>query len=200
MQRNSGMFWGFILILFGLLFLLDNFYYIDFGDVVSTYWPLILVVIGLKIIWDKYRYQNKAEEPSEKSESGAKMGAKTHRDGISESNVFGDINLRLESEQFRGGSLNNVFGDIKLDISEVDLAEGTTKVFISGIFGDTTVVAPKNVPIKTRANCVAGDITIRGIKKDGMFLNLNEEEINYETANKKLYIQSSIIFGSISIF
>jgi predicted membrane protein len=198
--RNSGLFWGGMLILMGVLFLLDNFYILDFGDIVFTYWPLILIAIGIKIIMDKRRHYSNDDEVLEAPGSAEYEGGKRSDDGLSESNVFGDIDLRLTSKNFRGGSINNVFGDIKLDISEVKLQQRATRIYISGIFGDITVVTPKEIPIKVNTNAVAGDISIRGNKKDGLFPKLQHEEGSYEQAKEKLYIQSSIIFGSITVF
>ena len=198
--RNSGLFWGGMFILVGVLFLLDNFYILDFGDIVSTYWPLILVAIGIKIIMDKRRHYSNEVEVLEAPGSAPHEGEKRIANGLSESNVFGDVDLRFTSENFRGGSINNVFGDIKLDISEVKLQQGTTRIFISGVFGDITVVTPKNITFRAKTSAVAGDISIRGSKKDGLFPKLEHDEGNYEQAGEKLYIQSSIVFGSITVF
>lgn len=48
-QRHSSgrIFWGLVLILLGVLFLLDQMGRVDFGDVISSWWPLILVAAGL---------------------------------------------------------------------------------------------------------------------------------------------------------
>jgi predicted membrane protein len=199
-KATSGIFWGGILILLGALLLLDNFYYLDFGDIISTYWPLILVVIGIKMIYDRGRYRVEGEESFESFASSAEEGGKSSKDGLSESNVFGDIQLQAASENFRGGSVSNVFGDIKLDLSEIKLARGITKVFINGVFGDVTIIAPKGIPFKARTNSVAGDIMVRSNKKEGLFTKLEHTEGDYDKAAEKLYIQCSIVFGSINIY
>ncbi len=199
-KTNSGIFWGGILILLGVLFLLDNFYYIDFGDVISTYWPLILVAIGIKIIYDRRGQRAEGEESWESFTSNAGEGGKDSKDGLSESNVFGDIQFQAASEDFRGGSVSNVFGDIKLDLSEIKLARGLTNVFISGVFGDVTVITPKGIPFKARTNSVAGDIMVRSNKREGLFTKLEHTEGDYDKATEKLYLQCSIVFGSINIY
>lgn len=196
---NNGLFWGGVLIFFGVLFLLDNFYILDFGDFISTYWPLILVAIGIKILLDHRRQQGESDE-IESVESVNTYGEISETEGISESNVFGDINLNITSESFRGGSVSNVFGDIKLDISKTKLKEGTTKIFISGVFGDITVVTPNDVPLKTRSSCVAGDIAVRGNKKEGLFPKFEQTEDVYETSKTRLFISVSTVFGSTTIF
>jgi lia operon protein LiaF len=197
--NNSGLFWGIIIIIFGVLFLLDNFYIIRLGDFVSTYWPLILITIGLKILLDHRRQKTKTDEIDSVGQVNT-FGESSNVDGISESNVFGDINLNLISENFKGGSISNIFGDIKLDISKAKLTEGTTKIFVSGIFGDVNIVTPKDLPIKTQGSCVAGDVGVRGYRKEGLFPKLEHTEELYETANRKLYISVSIIFGSITVY
>ncbi len=199
-KASSGIFWGAILILLGALLLLDNFYYLDFGDILSTYWPLILVAIGIKMIYDRGRYRVEGEESFESFASSAKEGGKSSKDGLSESNVFGDIQLQVTSENFRGGSVSNVFGNIKLDLSEIKLARGITNVFINGIFGDVTIIAPKGIPFKARTNSVAGDIMVRSNKREGLFTKLEHTEGDYDKATEKLYIQCSIVFGSINIY
>ena len=144
-RNSSGMFWGAVLILFGVLFLLDNFYILDFSELIHDFWPLILVAIGIKILYDRSRQPADDDVVQLSDQPPAMDGDRSSSDSLSESNVFGDIDLRITSDKFRGGSVNNVFGDIRLDISQVQLAAGTTKVFISGIFGDITVVTPKDL-------------------------------------------------------
>ncbi len=49
MQRHFAgrIFWGFILILVGVLFLLDRMGRLDFGELIGRYWPLIIVAAGV---------------------------------------------------------------------------------------------------------------------------------------------------------
>jgi len=49
-RPNAGrVFWGLVLIAFGVLFLLDQLGRTDFGDIIGTYWPVILILIGISI-------------------------------------------------------------------------------------------------------------------------------------------------------
>jgi predicted membrane protein len=49
-KSQGRIFWGLILIAFGVGFLLDQLGYLDFGDVLGTYWPVIFIIIGLSIL------------------------------------------------------------------------------------------------------------------------------------------------------
>jgi len=48
--HQGRIFWGLMLIILGVLFLLDQLGEIDFGEIVSIYWPVIFIVIGLSIL------------------------------------------------------------------------------------------------------------------------------------------------------
>ncbi|TFH01515.1 MAG: hypothetical protein E4H13_04660 [Calditrichales bacterium] len=182
-----------ILIVLGFLLILDNFYVIDFGDVVSTYWPLVLIIIGIKILRDKHR------QPEAYFEESGQVISDTTTGRLSESNVFGDIRLDIRSENFLGGSVNNVFGDIFIDLRKAQFPEGGANLSVSGIFGDVTIRCPEDLAVKARTNSVAGDISIRGNRKEGLLPNMNFEAPAFAEASKKLSIQCSIIFGSITI-
>jgi predicted membrane protein len=50
-RHHAGrIFWGLILVIFGVLFLLDRLGEFNFGDVISTYWPVILIILGFAIL------------------------------------------------------------------------------------------------------------------------------------------------------
>jgi predicted membrane protein len=50
-RRNHGrIFWGLILIVVGILFLLDQMGQLDIGYIFSRYWPAIFILIGLSMI------------------------------------------------------------------------------------------------------------------------------------------------------
>jgi predicted membrane protein len=195
MGKTNTLFWGVILVFFGVLFLLDNFDIMNFSYFISTFWPVILILIGFKIILDKKRSESKNGESTSDSD---RYQTKTPNN-LSESNIFGDIIVKAPAENFSGGSVNNVFGDIRLDLSNIKLDQKLSKVYVSGVFGDINITTPKNIPIKVKANAVAGDIKILDESREGIFPSLDYSEEKYELAEKKIYIQASIVFGSVNI-
>lgn len=57
--KRESLFWGLIILVLGMLFLLKNFgLEIDVWDLIGKYWPLILIYIGVKNI---YLYIKKAK-------------------------------------------------------------------------------------------------------------------------------------------
>jgi predicted membrane protein len=49
-HHQGGIFWGLILVVFGVLFLLDRIGGLDFGTLIGTYWPVIIIILGVSIL------------------------------------------------------------------------------------------------------------------------------------------------------
>jgi hypothetical protein len=50
-RKGQGrIFWGLLLIVMGVFFLLDRMGRLDFGDLVARYWPVTFIIIGISII------------------------------------------------------------------------------------------------------------------------------------------------------
>lgn len=60
-SRNGSLIGGVVLIVFGILFLLDRYFDIDFGDL----WPFILIALGLWLIFrDRIRLPYDSNNPN----------------------------------------------------------------------------------------------------------------------------------------
>jgi len=51
-QRGDALFWGFVILLLGILFLVNNMGWadVDIWELIGRFWPLILIYIGVKNI------------------------------------------------------------------------------------------------------------------------------------------------------
>jgi predicted membrane protein len=49
-HHQGGIFWGLLLVVFGVLFLLDRMGGLDFGTLIGTYWPVIIILLGVSIL------------------------------------------------------------------------------------------------------------------------------------------------------
>jgi len=203
MQANppakSRMFWGGIMILFGVLFLFHNLGMLDFGEVMQNFWPLILVAIGVKIILSR-----KSSAPDGFPQAGAEVnfssGPAFSTDYLSESRFIGDIHLQVNSKAFQGGTASNFIGDVSLDLSGIALAEGQRNLTVSGFIGDINLVAPKNVPYAINASVAMGDLVMFGRKEDGIGLNRTHKSPDFDTAITRLNIRISFFVGDVKIF
>ena len=106
--------WGFFILGLGLLFLLDNLGLVDLGDFVSKFWPLILILVGAKMILTR--------------RSSAGVHSRGDVDSVDDSTSvnfnhnFGDVRLKLNSQNFTGGEVSNVFGSVEIDLEDIVIA------------------------------------------------------------------------------
>ena len=188
---DTRIFWGLIIIIVGFLLLLNNVDAIDLGDFIADFWPILLILVGLRLI-----LRRKHDEKTTTHIAGDR-DIVTESNEAFHSNVFGDFDVAINSKDFQSGKINNVFGDAEVDLTNLNITSGEKKLQISGVFGDIKVVTPKNVPFFIRASIVAGDIKIMGEKRSGFSVEKSYKSEGYDTAENRLNIYISHVFGDI---
>jgi predicted membrane protein len=204
-------FMGSLFVIFGILILFDNLEMISFRMVWRIYWPLLLILIGLIIVLRRYSYSHYVSEETEaepgqsgqdepiKTDENESVQEKRSEGEFSQSNVFGNIRYSSASKEYPGGNISNIFGDIFVDLSDIDFSGGTKNLSISGVFGSLKVKLPKNIGIRFSGSTIAGTVKFIDEKKDGLLINLNSQSADYNSLDKKLNIQASLIFGDMSL-
>lgn len=188
-MRN--VFWGIILIIFGVLFLLDNMDVIDFGEAIRTFWPVLLILWGLNILLRR----KERRAPHVLSDVKQQVSGELFH----ESSVFGDLVVNIDSQNFKGGSVSTIFGGIHIDLTRAAIAEGEHWMRINGVFGDLTVTLPKHLACSLATNVMFGDIEVFDQKRSGFFTDLQYVSPTYGTATNRLRITISQVFGNIRI-
>lgn len=178
--------WGLILVAIGIMLLLHNLDIADIGDTIRTYWPLILVLWGISILT---RRRSSTETSSEQF-----AGELIH-----ESTVFGDTNICVSSQNFKGGSVSTLFGDAFLDLSKTVLADGEHLIRMHNVFGDTIIILPKDISVSVSASSFFGTLTVLGKKKSGISADLRVTTENYSTSTKQLKITVNKFFGDLRV-
>jgi lia operon protein LiaF len=188
-MRN--VFWGVVLILFGVLFLLDNMDLLDFGRVFRTYWPALLVLWGMSIL---FRRRGSRPRPMVSDVAERVSGELFHH-----SSVFGDLRLEVDSADFKGGSASTVFGSVLVDCSKAKLAAGEHWLRLSGVFGSINVILPPDTAVSVSCNAVAGDLDVGGERRSGVVPNLTYTSPGYDQAERRLKISATQIFGDVRV-
>ena len=189
-SKKDELFWGFLLVGLGVVFLLDKLDVMDFGEFFSTFWPLILIGIGLKLVLNRN---------SDGSAESKKETLTLNEQNVKYSKVFGDVKLHVNNQDFNGGSISVMIGEIDLDLAKSNIKEGEKVLRLSGIIGEISVILPKTLKVSVKANATIGDIKILDTTDDGFFINRTYQSEGYETAKKKLYISVSQVIGDIEI-
>ena len=190
-SKSSELFWGFLLIALGVVFLLDKLDIMDVGDFFRIFWPVILIAIGLKLILNR--------NAGGSAESNKKTLIQNDEQSVKYSKVFGDVKLRLDSQDFNGGSISTIIGEIDIDLSQSNIKSSEKILSLSGVIGEVSIILPKTLKVSVKANVTVGDIKILDTTDDGFFINRTYQSEGYETAKKKLYISISQVIGDIEI-
>jgi predicted membrane protein len=201
MKSSNNLWWGFILIGIGALLLLDNMRVVDVGEFLHTFWPLLLIIWGIAVIRRRTAPSEGVASHSASSQSHVvdSQSEDSAAEQLMYSNVFGDINVRVSSRSFKGGSVSAVFGDTSIDLSDAGLSEGEQSVRINGVFGDATVVLPRGVEFAVSANTLFGDVRVHDQRKEGFAPSVAYESPGYATATKRIRVQAAQVFGDVVV-
>lgn len=203
-DRSGSLFVGVIMIFIGAVLLLNqmDILDLDFGELISRFWPLILIAIGIKIILfpkdkrDEAKYAADPPPHAETTEEATLMDG----DRLSISSVFGDVRQQIGSKEFSGGRCSAVFGDIDINAVGMGLKTGQRTLYLNGVFGDIRLTLPEDIPFLMRANTAAGDIDIRGVRGEGMFIHRSYKTDDFDGASTRLIIVASVLFGDIRVW
>ncbi len=162
---------GAIILLLSVSFLFNTL--LDF-NFFSVLWPILIIGIGVSLLF-------KEEKKEEKEEKNLKEGTSF----LSQTILFRDEKLKIDSKEFKGGRLDMFVGSLKLDLREVKVSKGGAKLNINCAFANVEVLVPTECRVKSKGNSVIGNWTI----------NLKERERKEPILN----ITGNILFGEVKI-
>ncbi len=185
------LFWGFILLLFGVLLLLQNFDVLSVGDVIGTWWPLLLVIWG----WSVLRKHTRTR----KIETAGAPGSELTQELVQESHVFDNVYCSVYAKNFKGGSISTVFGNTVVDLRSAVLADGTHEFRLHSVFGDSMVTVPRGMAFTLTVNTLIGTARVFGQRRGGFASEAHVASEGYSDAPARLTIVISKIFGDLII-
>lgn len=185
-------YWGFLLMGFGFLMLLDNLDVMEFGDVISNFWPLLLILWGVSILIRRGRSEGPAAIPLTPT-------ASFDVDLLHQSSVFDELTINVSSRNFKGGSASTVFGSSYLDLSAAEFAEGDHQLKLQSVFGDVTVVVALDAAVAISASGVFSSLMIFDQRRSGISTDIRTQTTPYETSIRKLHISVSNVFGDVRV-
>jgi predicted membrane protein len=180
---------GYILIGLGLLFWLPDL--MDHSIRLSAvFWPAVLIGIGILIISRKNERKFQLPEdlkfaersdPSPKGEPSSRTS-----DYIDELAVFGGGNVRVSSENFRGGRITAIFGGSDIDLKHAKPADPCViDLFI--MFGGSKLILPEDWEVKSEVVSIFG-----GSSDKRVFPAVRN-------IDKLLVVKGIVLFGGVEI-
>ena len=187
-SRNSW--FGILLIVAGAFFILDAMTDLDVGGMFRKTWPVLLVLLGGYLLL-RPRRGSIVPGPSRRNQRD--------KDGVDGSNIFGDLDLRVTSPSFKGGSASTVFGKVKVDCREGGLADGEQRLVASSVSGRVTVLLPPGVAALVTATAVVGGTSVFDKSQKGVAATLIHETPDFASAAKRMRVEASVVFGEVVV-
>ena len=134
---------GVVLIIVGTVFQLDalGIEHFRWGQL----WPLALIGAGLAVMWTTLE--------------GHRMGGGNPgdpRNTLNEFAVFGGIERRITSQDFKGGSVTAIFGGVELDLRDVNIAGEQAELIVNASFGGCELRVPESWEVVTHGQGIFG--------------------------------------------
>lgn len=177
-KHNFRQLWGVVLIGIGSLFILKDFY----PNTIDTkfIWPAVLIIIGISMLYKLFFSGNNDFKKSMNNVSG--------EDYFESNTVFGSVDKKMVSKNFKGADLNAVFGGNEIDLTQADFT-GEAIINARAVFGGISLIIPASWTVKSELTSVFGGIE----DKRASYV------ITDQDSTKVLIIKGSCVFGGIEI-
>jgi hypothetical protein len=169
----SGVFWGIVIMLFGLSVILKVVFHVHI-PVLGIVFGLVIIFFGISIIMHSFGVKGKWHKGTE--------------------TVFNEATVNDLGEK----EYSTVFGKLNLDLSNVDTSQRTIRKEINVVFAGAVIKIPKDRPVKIVANA-----TFAGIRMpDGgatAFGTYVYKSPTFDEGKPALVLKVNTIFGGAEI-
>lgn len=170
---------GFILMGLGIIFWIPGFFDINI-QLHQVFWPGMLIAVGLIII---SRRRKGPATTRVRNEDGS-----IATDYLNDVAIFGGGVLRVDSQDFKGGTLTAIFGGREINLKAAQMTADGCVIDVFTMFGGTKLIVPDDWQVKTDAVSLFGGVSDKRPFKP-----------NDVTKNKVLLLNGVILFGGVEI-
>jgi len=169
----NGVFWGVVLILFGISVVLKTVFHIDI-PIFRLFIAFIFIYIGVKIIMGDRIFKCKTTEKDV---------------------IFSEGEFKYNQEKLK--EYNIIFGSGKIDLTNIGELTENKIIKINTIFGGGNLILKKNTPFRLKTSVAFGGISF----PEGEAIYFGEKEIK-ESEKSQYYvdIEVNLVFGGFKIF
>lgn len=162
---------GFILLFIGSFFLLPRFLS-DLPDYWgSLFWPFLLILAGFLFIFGGGRgcpMSGKGPRPGgghfSKDRRRADSKVQDGEDYVDYVDIFGGGDRIVSSQSFKGGRMTAIFGGSKIDFSRAIMAPGDHSLEVTYIFGGSKLIVPESWNVKLEVTSVFGGFSDKRVR------------------------------------
>ena len=147
----------------------------------STLWPLAIIAAGLMVMWTTL----------EARRLGVVAG--DPRTSLNEFALFGGVERRITTQDFKGGVLTAIFAGIEIDLRQAAITADTIELTVNAIFGGCEIRVPENWEIIAHGQGIFGAYVDSTKSRD------LPPEAFAGTSRKALILQGVAFFGGVEI-
>ena len=187
---RSARFFGVILLVVGAMLQLSELGVMHFGW--AQIWPVALISVGLLVMWSSIEARRRlaAVQVSLGDASGSARNA-DDRNVLNEVAIFGGVDRRVVTSDFRGGTINAIFGGVELDLSHAEMVQPQAELEINAIFGGVELRVPDEWRVVSRNQAIFGGYDDKTGTSD-----LPDPP---DSPRKTLVLTGSVIFGGVEV-
>ncbi len=168
---------GILLILLGAFFMAEHLGYRPFTW--DTLWPVLIIAAGVAMIWGRFDLQRHPQMDGD------------GRDTVQGFALFGGVERRIHTSNFRGGEITAVFGGVEMDFRSAEIEGEEAIIYLDAVFGGIELVIPD------RWMVVWDGQNIFGGYSDETRPPL--PDVPGAAAKKRLILRGRALFGGISV-
>jgi hypothetical protein len=174
---SNGKLTGGILIGVGGLFLADTMGLLDLSW--RDFWPLVLIGAGLLMLWSRLA-PPQAGVPN--------MPAGGHEGELNDYAIFGGVERKVTTDDFRGGHVSAMFGGVEVDLRRAGMRGDSAVVDVSAMFGGVEFKVPQNWAVVPSVAAIFGGFSNKSVQPNGDMPGV-----------KRLFIKGSAVFGGVEV-
>jgi len=170
---------GAVLIIVGVLFELDSLGIAHFRW--SSLWPLAIIGAGIAVMWTTLEARRIG------------VAAGDPRNTLNEFALFGGIERRITTTDFKGGVVTAIFGGVELDLRQATITEDAVEVTINAICGGCELRVPEAWEVVSHGQGIFGGYADSTKASDYL------PDTLAGTRRKALILRGVAIFGGVEI-
>lgn len=184
--------WGWVIFAFGLLLLGSNlgFHFLR----IENLWPLILIFVGGALVARTFGLINLDSGDWRRWRTGWRLGRNEGGEGTTDAQfdylaIFGGVNQRIYSRNFRGGNLLALCGGFDLDLRRAEIEGETAVIDASAFMGGGQIRVPETWLVDVRGTAVLGGYTDETAQMAPLA----------GTPQKRLVVKGIVVFGGVVV-
>lgn len=199
-SNTSGLVWGFLLILVGLIFLASQ---LDL-DIDFAIWEVAaaaaLILVGLFMVYEARRGLN-AGLMTLALLLTAVLGVSQAADfDLAFDGAFSESTARVDRVEDLQDSYSHAFGSLTLDLRDMEIPVGeTVEVSVNVVFGEATVLLPDDAAARFDLRSVFGSVEGGPVEASGIASSRDYTPPGWDEADRRIEVTLSTVFGSGSV-